>query len=148
MRQGSSWLPGAIGALIGVAVIAAFGGGVPVDGEAAEQFLLGAATLGRAVTEFVAVGFGLGLVMFGAVRLAGHRRERRAAAAHDAARLAPSAATEVVVSFPRLADATASEFDDVPPRVPASITSLTEAQVERQRAERKRAERHAGLKGA
>ena len=148
MRQGSSWLPGAIGALIGVAVVAAFGGGVPVDKEAAEQLLLGAATLGRAVAEFVAIGFGLGLAMFGAVRLVGHQRERRAATPRDAAQLAPAAAAEVVVSFPRLADATASEFDDVPTRAPASITSLTEAQVERQRAERKRAERHAGLKGA
>jgi hypothetical protein len=146
MRRASiNWLPGAVGALIGVAIVAASGGDVPIDSLAAEQWLLGAATLGRAVAEFVGIGFGLGLTLFVAGRLAAFAREHRRLALRDAAR---EMAVEVVVSLPRVADATASEFDAVQARAPAPITSLTEAQVRRQRADRKRAERRAGLKGA
>ena len=142
MRQASvNWLPGAIGALIGVAVVTAFGGSVSVDSIATGQWMLGAATLGRAVVEFVGIGFALGLALFAVDRSIALARQRGKLARREAA-------ADVVVSFPRAADATASEFDDVQPRTPAPITSLTEAQVQRQRAERKRAERQAGLKGA
>ena len=142
MRQASvNWVPGAIGALIGVAVVAAFGGSASVDSIGTGQWMLGAATLGRAVAEFVGICFAVGLTLFAVARLIALARGRGKLAR-------PKAAAEVVVSFPRATDATASEFDDVQPRAPAPITSLTEAQVQRQRAERKRAERQAGLKGA
>jgi hypothetical protein len=51
----------------------------------------------------------------------------------------------VVAALPVVLDATASEFDDDHPSAFAPVVSLTEAQVERRRAERERQHRYAAL---
>ena len=64
-------LPGVIGALIGIVIVATFAGGVDsVDTSAAWQALSAGTSLGLAVVEFVALGFALGLLAFGVRRLA------------------------------------------------------------------------------
>jgi len=52
-------------------------------------------------------------------------------------------AAATVMPMPRLADATASEFDDAARPAFAPIVSLTEVQVERQRTARRREQRSA-----
>jgi hypothetical protein len=121
-------LPGAIGALIGIAIVATFASGVDsVDTSAAWQALAAGASLGLAMVEFLALGFALGLVAFGV---------RRLAARVIAARRVEMLAAEE----PRRGEvvATASEFDDASRPVFAPVTYLTEAQIERQRAQRRR----------
>jgi hypothetical protein len=133
-------LPGAIGALIGITIVATFASGVvTVDSSAAWQALTASASLGAAMVEFVALGFALGLLAFGlrrlATRISAARRLAVLPAEEDPLH---GAVVATIVSIPRLADATASEFDDASRPVFAPVTSLTEAQVERQRAQRRR----------
>jgi hypothetical protein len=132
-------LPGAIGALIGIAIVATFASGVvTVDSSAAWQALTAGASLGLAMVEFVALGFALGLLAFGVRRLAARLSAARHLALLPAQDPVRGAVVATIVSIPRLADATASEFDDASRPVFAPVTSLTEAQVERERAQRRR----------
>lgn len=129
-------LPGVIGALIGTVIVATFAGGV--DTSAAWQALSAGTSLGLAVVEFVALGFALGLLAFGVRRLAIRISAARRLAMRPAEDTVRGAVVATIVSIPRLADATASEFDDASRAAFAPVTSLTEAQVERQRAQRRR----------
>ena len=140
------WLPGAVGALVGIAVVGAFGDNlVPVGAGALKAAFAAGANLGLAVTEFVALGFILGLTAFGLRQLifgaSGRRSSLRAAVEN-----AP--AMPALILSPRLADATASEFDGVAVRSFAPVMSLTEAQVARERAARRRRERRAASERA
>jgi hypothetical protein len=139
MKTASNRLLGATGALVGVGIVVAVSGGQA--GDAIEQILFAGATLGRAVGEFTLLGFVLGAVAFGVRQLAIASRESRLAKTRP---VALSAAGAVMVhSVPRLADATASEFDDALQPSFAPVTSLIEAQVARERAARRREERRA-----
>ena len=132
-------LPGAIGALIGIVIVATFAGGVDsVDTSAAWQALTAGASLGLAMVEFVALGFALGLLAFGVRQLAARVSAARRLEMLAAEGPGRGAVVATIVSIPRLADATASEFDDASRPAFAPVTSLTEAQVERQRAQRRR----------
>ena len=133
-----TWLPGTFGALVGIAIVAAFGDSVvPVESGAILQALQAGATLGRAVAEFTALGFVLGLAAFGLRRFAAHIIEAHRLAARTALAAGVATMPARVVTVPRLADATASEFDDGARPAFAPVTSLTEAQVERERARRR-----------
>jgi hypothetical protein len=146
----NQWLAGAIGALVGIAIVAAFGDGVvPAEPGALQQTLLTGANLGLAILEFIGVGFALGLIAFGVRQLAAGRSEKgrqrgRTIAVPEYAPLRPA----VIAALPLAADATASEFDDVQQPVFAPVTSLTEAQVARERARRKRLEQRAASERA
>ena len=87
------------------------------------------AMFGRAIVEFIGVGFGLGLLAFGLSRVAAYRMENRRAPLRARLTSSGTAKPVVLVTVPRVADATASEFDDIkrPSFVP--VTSLTEAQL-------------------
>jgi hypothetical protein len=147
MKTGSRpLLPGIVGALVGVGIVAAFGSGVvAVDSGAVLHALFVSASLGQAVAEFTALGFILGLAAFGLRRLAAYVVATRRLSGIVEGITQPSA---TITPIPRLADATASEFDDSLQPTFASVTSLTEVQVERQRAQRRRDDRRATLEGA
>ena len=133
-----TWLPGTFGALVGIAIVAAFGSEViAVESGTVLQALYAGATLGQAVAEFTALGFVLGVAAFGLRRFAAHLVEARRLKHHVGAATAPMPRAGRVVTIPRLADATASEFDDRARPAFAPVTSLTEAQVERERARRR-----------
>jgi len=149
MRTSSkNHLPGAIGAVIGLAIVAVFAGGaVPTDSGAMQQLLLTGENLGLGVAEFLALGFLLGLSAFGLRQLAVHVHEarfklRRADAVSDTVMAATS------VPIVRLPDVTVAGFEDAANTAFAPVTSLTEVQVQRKRAERKEKERRTTLKGA
>ncbi|HSS69994.1 MAG TPA: hypothetical protein VLQ46_04995 [Casimicrobiaceae bacterium] len=132
-------LPGLTGALIAIVIVATFAGGVDsVDTSAAWKALSAGASLGLAVVEFVALGFALGLLAFGARLVTARISAARQLSMRPAEDPARGAVVATIVSIPRLADATASEFDDASRPVFAPVTSLTEAQVERQRAQHRR----------
>jgi hypothetical protein len=76
------------------------------------------------------------------VREALARREERR---HAAQRELRTEAAVAVIPLARLVDATASEFDEQRQPTFAPVVSLTEAQVERQRAARQRSERNSAL---
>ncbi|HTR59074.1 MAG TPA: hypothetical protein VMM27_12930 [Casimicrobiaceae bacterium] len=131
-------LPGVIGALFGIVIVATFSsGGDSVETSATWQALSAGTSLGLAMVEFVALGFALGLLAFGVRRLAIRISAARRLAIRPAEDPGRGAVVATIVSIPRLADATASEFDDVLRPVFAPVTSLTEAQVERQRTQRR-----------
>ena len=134
-RAFRTWLPGTFGALVGIAIVAAFGSGVaPVQ---SGTILQAGASLGRAVAEFTAIGFALGFAAFGLRRFVAHVIEARRLAMRTATAKSTALMPVNVVTIPRLADATASEFDDGARPAFAPVTSLTEAQVERERARRR-----------
>jgi hypothetical protein len=142
----NNWLPGAIGVLIGLGIVAAFlGDGTPFAGGAA-QSLLDLGSFSRALGEFTGFGFSVALLAFGLRRLADRVLERRPAGEQDA--LIGSVAPAIATTTPRSYDATASELDDS--RLPgfAPVVSLTEAQVDRARARRLREERHSAPRSA
>jgi hypothetical protein len=133
-----TWLPGTFGALVGIAIVAAFGSGVvPVQSGTILLALQAGATLGRTVAEFTALGFALGLAAFGLRRFVAHVIEARRLAMRTATAKSTAVMPVSVVTIPRLADATASDFDDGARPAFAPVTSLTEAQVERERARRR-----------
>jgi hypothetical protein len=149
MRTSSkNQLPGAIGAVIGLAIVAVFASGaVPTDSGAMQQLLLTGENLGLGVAEFLALGFLLGLGAFGVRQLAVHINDARLKLRRS------DAFTDTVMSatsmpIVRLPDVTASGFENAANTAFAPVTSLTEAQVQRTRAERKREERRTTLKGA
>lgn len=146
----NQWLPGAIGALIGIAVVATFGDGVvPAEPGALQQTLLTGANLGLAILEFIGVGFALGLIAFALRQVAASRSERsRAEARAVVVRRYTALAPAAVDALPLAAEATASEFDDLQQPPFAPVTSLTEAQVARDRARRKRLEQRAASERA
>jgi hypothetical protein len=95
--------------------------------------------LGRAVVEFIAVGFALGALGVGARLFAARVNELRRAGSRRTPITAPA---PTISHVPGAFDATASEFDEIEQPQPrfAPIVSLTEAQARRQqRAERERA---------
>ncbi|TMH29261.1 MAG: hypothetical protein E6H66_20230 [Betaproteobacteria bacterium] len=108
--------------------------------------LLADSTLGAALIEFVAAGAALGALGF-VLKLVAARLSKRGRASSRPAS-APASDRDVVVALPAAADATASEFDDVRRPVFAPVISLTEAQVQRQRAARTRERRSATLYSA
>ena len=143
-----NWLPGAIGVLIGLAIVGVFAMDVaPPASATPAQGWLDYASLGRAVGELTGLGFSIALLAFGLKRLVMRQVEQRGTQLREASIASNAAAVAIVV--PRIPDATASELDD-DARVPgfAPVLSLTEAQVERRRAERQRQERRTALKGA
>jgi len=141
MKTASNRLPGAIGALLGLAIVVALASGGGSAGDAIEQILFAGATLGRAVGEFTLLGFVLGALAFGLRRLAVAAGERRRSEARPPALSGATAMS--LTAVPRLADATASEFDDQLQPSFAPVSSFTEAQVARERAARRREERRA-----
>jgi hypothetical protein len=127
-----NWLIGAIGACAVVAGIALLVV-VAASGDA----------IGRSVGTLIGGGFALGVLGCGL---------KEALARRDLHRLAPSASYAAlpasIVAMPPTADATASEFDEIAQPAFAPVMSLTEAQVERQLAERRRQERSIALNRA
>jgi hypothetical protein len=143
-------LPGAFGVLIGLAIVSVFAMDVaPPASATLAQGWLDYASLGRAVGELTGLGFSIAVLAFGLKRLATRQVEQRRTQFREASIASNAAASAVAIAAPRIHDATASEFDD-DARVPrfAPVLSLTEAQVERRRAERQRKERRTALKGA
>ena len=106
------------------------------------------AMFGRAIVEFLGIGFGLGLLAFGLGRVAAYRKESRGAQLRERLTSSRAAKPLVLVTVPRVADATASEFDDTkgPSFVP--VTSLTQAQVRLRRSHRRAQQRRALPTGA
>jgi hypothetical protein len=143
-------LPGAIGMLIGLAIVGVFAMDVaPPASATLAQGWFDYASLARAVGELTGLGFSIALLAFGLKRLATRQVEEHRTQLREASIGSNAAAPAVVIAVPRIHDATASELDD-DARVPgfAPVLSLTEAQVERRRAERQRQERRTALKGA
>jgi len=142
----NNWLPGAIGVLIGLGIVAAFLGNATPFAGVTERPLLDFSSLSRAVGEFTGFGFSLALVGFGLRRLAERALERRPAGEQDTP--IGSVAPIRAIATPHSYDATASELDDS--RLPgfAPVVSLTEAQVDRARARRLREERHSAPRTA
>ena len=139
-------LPGAIGVLIGFAVVAAFATDVtPSSSGALSQHLLDYASLGRAVGEFIALGFSLALLAFGLRRLTARKIEVCRAGLHEASIASDTVQAAAAITVPLITDGTSSEFDDSKLPGFAPVVSLTEAQVERQRAERQRQKRRMAL---
>ncbi|HEV3241435.1 MAG TPA: hypothetical protein VG429_13645 [Casimicrobiaceae bacterium] len=126
-----TWLPDAIGicaALAGLALLVA----VAATGDA----------IGRSVTTLIGGGFVFGVLGCGLKQAVARRRELPAVlrAAYPASYAAAPAA---LVAMPPMADATASEFDEIEHPAFAPVMSLTEAHVERELAERRRQEQRA-----
>ena len=163
-KQSKSWWIGRIGPFLGAAAIAAFVAilqhgdassvepRVPVTKVAViEQVrlvrlpspLLVDAMFGRAIAEFVGVGFGLGLLVFGLSRVAAHHKESRRVLLRERLTSSRAAKPIVLVTVPRVADATASEFDDIKRPAFVPLTSLTEAQVRLRRGHRQAQQRRA-----
>ena len=143
-------LPGAIGMLIGLAIVGVFAMDVaPPASVTLAQGWVDYASLGRAVGELIGLGFSIALLAFGLKRLGTRLIERRRTEFREASIASHAAAPGFAIAVPRIHDATASELDD-DARLPgfAPVLSLTEAQVERRRAERQRPERRTALKGA
>jgi hypothetical protein len=113
-------------ALVGAAVVAAIV--VPAD------------PLGRVIGALL----GASLLLAVAALLVREALGRGQYERRPAVGMLPSEAAATIMPLPRLVDATASEFDDAVRAAFAPIVSLTEAQVERQRAARRR-EQHAAL---
>ena len=125
-----SKLPGAVGAFTAIAGVVLLAAIVfPAD------------PLGRVVGALIGVSVVLGLVGT-VVREALARRDPVRSIAQRRLLLERYA---VVVTTPRVTDATASEFGEDRHPAFAPVVSLTEAQVERQRSERQRQHRHAAL---
>jgi len=141
-------LPGAIGAVIGLAIVAVLASGsTPTDSDAMQQLLLTGENLGLGVVEFLTLGFLLGLGAFGLRQLAVHINDTRLSSRPvDALGDAAMSATNAPIM--RLPDVTAAGFEAAANTAFAPVTSLTEAQVHRKLAERKREERRSTLKGA
>lgn len=102
--------------------------------------LLAEAALGRAIVEIIGAGIAFGLLGLGLSRVAARRRETRPAELRETSITSDAAMPTVVVTLSRVADATASEFDDRRRPSFAPVTSLTEAQVGMRRAQRQRQE--------
>jgi hypothetical protein len=148
MKSYAAWrdhVPGAIGALIGAGVMAAFLLDLSRPGvQALPQSGFDASSLALAVGEFLALGVAAGLLAFALKRLVTRRGQSQPASV--AASLASDAALPTVALAPlALADPTASEFDDA--RLPgfAPVVSLSEAQAERALAQRQRRERRVAV---
>ena len=141
-------LPGVIGAIVGLAIVAVFASGaVPANSGAMQQLLLTGENLGSGVAEFLALGFLLGLGAFGLRQLAVHINETRQKLRRVEA-ISGTVMSATTMPIMRLPDVTASGFEDAANTAFVPVTSLTEAQVQRKRAERKREERRTTLKGA
>ena len=142
----NGWLPGAIGALIGLGIVAAFLGTATPFAGATGQPLLDLASLSRAVGEFTGFGFSVALLGFGLRQIAARILERRPAG--EEGPLLESIAPVKAIARPLGYDATASDLDAS--RLPRSapVVSLTEAQVDRARAQRLREERRTAPKSA
>jgi len=96
--------------------------------------------IGLSVGALIGGGFAFGALGCGLKEAAARRARRYATSAASYA-----SRSAAIVTIRRVADATASEFDDREVPSFAPVTSLTEAQVERQRAEQRRQERRAEL---
>jgi hypothetical protein len=116
---------GVLTALAGAAVVAAIV--VPAD------------PLGRALGALLGASLVLGAVGALVREALGRGEDRR----RRVLRVLHVETAASVMPMPRLADATASEFDDVVRLAFAPIVSFTEAQVERQRATKRRGQRSA-----
>ena len=139
-------LPGAIGVLIGLAIVAAFAADVaPSSTGALSQSLLDQASLGRAVGESMSLSVSLALLGFGLRQLTARNVDGRRSGLHEASIAGATVETAVAIAAAPIDDATASELDDSTFPASAAVLSLTEAQVERQRAGRQRQKRRAAL---
>jgi hypothetical protein len=136
--------------LIGLAIVGVFAmDAAPPASATLAQGWLDYASLARAVGELTALGFSIALLAFALNHLVTRLAEQRRTESREASIGSNAAAPAVSVAVQRIHDATASELDD-DARVPgfAPVLSLTEAQVERRRAERQRQEHRTALKGA
>ena len=127
-----SRITGAVGALVafaGALLLAAIV--VPAD------------PLGRVVGALIGASFAIGLL--GTLAREALRRREYSIRAPRAFALERYAPTPAIVATPRVADATASEFDGDRRPAFAPVISLTEAQVERRRQERSQERRHETL---
>jgi len=145
----NNWLAGAIGVLIGLAVVAAFLPDAPPATMALAQPLLDLGSLAWAVGEFTAVGFSLALLAFAVTRIAARIAQGRRLGRRTEPFAGAVAAPEVAAAVPQSYDATASELDD-DAKLPAfaPVVSLTEAQVDRARAQQRQSERRAAPQSA
>jgi hypothetical protein len=118
--------------------------------------IAGLALLIATVAAGDAIGLGVGAVIGGSCAFGvlacglkeavARRGDRRSAEAREAP-LSSYAPASVIVPLPHFVDATASDFDAARQPGFAPVTSLTEAQVLRQRAMRDREKRRARLTG-
>lgn len=124
--RSKNWVPDAIGICAIVAGLALF-----VAAAASAD------PIGLSVGALVGGGFAFGVLGCGLKEVVARRG--------DKSRAGQRAGFAAIVATPRFADATASEFDDGEHSSFAPVVSLTEAQVERQRAERQRQGQRATL---
>ena len=103
--------------------------------------------IGLGVGAMIGGGCAFGVLACGLKEAIGRGGYRRSAKARRAPLPSPAPAP-VVVPRPHFVDATASDFDAARQSGFAPVTSLTEAQVLRQRAKREREERRGKLTGA
>jgi hypothetical protein len=131
-------LPGAIGVLIGLAMVGVFAmDGAPPASVTLAQGWLDYASIGRAVGELTGLGFSIALLAFGLKRLATRQVEQRRSPLREAS-IAGNAAV-VAIAVPRCT-MTASELDAMSGLRFAPVPA-PEAQVLRQRAAAGRAQR-------
>jgi hypothetical protein len=127
-----NWVPDAIGigtAAAGLALLVAV--------------VASAAPIGLSVGALIGGGFVFGVLGCGLKEAAARRSVKRPAAPRAALAASDAPASAAIVAMPRVATASKLDAGEHPSFVP--VTSLTEAQVERQRAERRRQERRSAL---
>lgn len=132
--QSKRWLPDAIG------VCALVAGLVMLVAVAAAGD-----SIGRIVTALIGGGFAFGVLGCVLRETVARGSDKRRGAVRGTPQEGYTAALATVVAMPPLADATASEYDASEAPAFAPVLSLTEAQVQRQRAERQRQEHRAAL---
>ena len=103
--------------------------------------------IGLGVGAMIGGSCAFGVLACGLKEAVARRGDRRSAEAREAP-LSSHAPAPAIVPMPYFVDATASDFDAARQSGFAPVTSLTEAQVLRQRAKREREERRGKLTGA
>ena len=127
-----SRLTGAVGAF------AAFAGALLLA-----AIVVPADPLGRVVGALIGASFAVGLL--GTIAREALASRDYSVRATRALALERHTRTPAIIAMPRVADATASEFDDDRRPAFAPVVSLTEAQVERRRTQRQRQRRDSAL---
>jgi hypothetical protein len=128
--QSKQWIPDAMGACAGVAGLALLGV-VAASGDA----------IGHSVVAIIGGGLAFGVLGCIWKEIVTRRSDLRRGALRTLSAPSYAAVSASIVSMPPFADATASEFDESKEASFASVVSLTEAQVERQRERQRQAHR-------